>query len=124
MISHNSVLKNNTCYKRKEPIMKKCLTTKLVFKEASGCLVEKPECGFAHKFGFSFVCRHPDHTKYHAHVAGAMTGDEALEMYETLRQKRRNEYVASLDEGQRRYFCLESDFHGQTLTNMDLNKQY
>lgn len=75
--------------------MENCLTNPMLLKKVSGCLVEKPKCGFAHKFGFSFVCRHPEHAKFHAHKTGALTAEEALERYNTLRQKRRDEFVAS-----------------------------
>lgn len=96
--------------------MKTCLTKKLVFKEVSGCLVENPDCGFAHKFGFSFVCRHPDHAKFHVHVSGVMSRAEANERYETLRLKRRDEFISGLDENCRKIFCLKTDFRGQPLS--------
>lgn len=95
--------------------MNNCHTKKLLFSEVSGCLVENPDCGFAHKFGFSFVCRHPDHTKYHIHISGCMTRDEANQRYEALREKRRDEFVSGLDENCRRIFCLKTDFHDQPL---------
>jgi hypothetical protein len=90
----------------KEPVMNKCLTKPFMFRKGSGCLVEKPECSFANKFGFSFVCRHADHVKFHAHAVGALTEDEASELYDTLRQKRRYAFIASLDEESRIFFCL------------------
>lgn len=96
--------------------MKNCHTKKLLFREVSGCLVEEPECRFAHKFGFSFVCHHPDHTKFHVHVTGVMSKDEASRLYEELRLKRRNEFVAGLDEECRSIFYLKTDFHGQPLS--------
>lgn len=96
--------------------MNNCHTKILLFREVSGCLVESPECGFAQKFGFSFVCRHPEHAKYHVHVTGAMTRKEANERYDTLRIKRRDKFVAGLDESCRSIFCLKTDFHGQPLT--------
>jgi len=98
--------------------MKKCLTKKLLFSEVSGCLAEKPECGHAKQFGFSFVCSHPDHAKFHAHVAGALTDGEVYELYEMLKLKRRNEYIASLNETSKRYFCYETDFFGRPMTGM------
>lgn len=104
--------------------MKKCLTKQLLYKEVSGCLVEKPECGYAHKFGFSFVCLHPEHTKFHAHLIGEMTSEEIIERYDTLKQKRRNEFVAGLDEKSRNIFCLKTDFRGQPLAGMDLNEMH
>lgn len=96
--------------------MKGCLTKKLVFREVSGCLVEKPECSYARKFGFSFVCLHPDHQKFHVHVSGVMSRIEANERYEELRVKRHDEFIAGLDEEGRRYFCHKTDFHGQPLS--------
>lgn len=95
--------------------MKQCLTKQLLFGEVSGCLVENPDCGFAHKFGFSFVCRHPDHKRFHAHASGVMTRNEIRERYDTLRQKRRYEFVAGLDEGSRSLFCNQYDFNGQLI---------
>jgi hypothetical protein len=92
-----------------------CHTKKLLFSEVSGCLVENPECGFAHKFGFSFVCRHPDHAKFQVHVSGVMTRTEANERYDVLRQKRRDEFLAGLDDYNRKNFSLKTDFHGQPL---------
>lgn len=89
--------------------MEKCLTKPLVFRKGSGCLVEKPECGFANKFGFSFVCRHADHAKFHAHVVGVLTENEASELYDMLRQKRRDAFVAGLDEVSRKFFCLSDE---------------
>jgi hypothetical protein len=99
--------------------MKKCLTKQLLFNEVSGCLVEHPDCGYAHKFGFSFVCRHPDHTRFYAHTAGAMTRDEVTERYDMLRQKRRDIFVGGLDEDSRRYFCESTDFRGRPMAGKD-----
>lgn len=96
--------------------MSNCHTKKLLFNEVSGCLVENPECCFAHKFGFSIVCRHPDHAKFNVHVAGGMTKDEAVKRYDALRQKRRDEFIASLDEESRNIYCHRSDFHGRPLS--------
>jgi hypothetical protein len=93
----------------KEPVMEKCLTKPLLFRKGSGCLVEKPECGFANKFGFSFVCRHADHAKFHAHVVGTLMEDEASELYDMLRKKRRDAFVAGLDEENRQFFCLSDE---------------
>ena len=95
--------------------MNTCLTKELVFKEVSGCLVENPTCGFAQKFGFSFVCRHPDHVKFHAHTSGALTLREVIERYDVLKEKRRDEFIANLDEEKRRIFCFKTDFLGQPI---------
>lgn len=102
--------------------MDRCLTKKLLFREVSGCLVDKPECEFAHRFGFSFVCRHPDHAKFQALAAEVLTRNEIFEKYETLRLKRRDEFLAGLDEETRRYFSLKLDFHGQPLTFFETAK--
>jgi hypothetical protein len=99
--------------------MNNCLTKKLPFKEVSGCLVEKPECGFAHKFGFSLMCRHPDHTKFQAHDSDAMTINKVIERYDALRIKRRNEFIAGLDEESRKFFCLKLDFNDRPLKYVD-----
>lgn len=105
------------------PIMSKCLTKKSLFREISSCLVEKPECGYARKFGFSFVCLHPEHENFHAHVSGTLTREEANILYETLKQKRRAEFLSNLDETSREYFCLRTDFRGQPLTNVNQNER-
>ncbi|MDD5284377.1 MAG: hypothetical protein PHD54_00845 [Desulfuromonadaceae bacterium] len=86
--------------------MKECLTKQLLFREISGCLVEKPECGYAHKFGFSFECHHPDHTKFHVHAGCAEAKDGIDELYDTLKRKRRDEFIATLDETSKRYFSI------------------
>ena len=104
--------------------MKKCLTKKMLFREVSGCLVENPECAYARKFGFSFVCSHPDHTKFHAHVTESLTRGEINELYNSLKQKRREEFIASLDESSRRYFCYETDFFGRPISGMDMHEQH
>ena len=97
--------------------MKRCLTKELLSTEVSGCLLETPHCSHAHQFGFSIVCCHPDHSQFHAHAVGTMTTDEASARYAALKQKRRDEFVARLDEESRRYFCLQSDYHGKPLTS-------
>lgn len=101
--------------------MKKCLTKKLLFSEVSGCLVEKPECCYAHKIGFSIECRHPEHTKFHADTAGVMSQDEMRELYDALRRKRREEFVVNLDETGRSYFSFRNDFFGQQPSDLDMN---
>ena len=104
--------------------MNGCLTKPLLLSEVSGCLIEKPECSYCNKFGFSIICRHPDHAKFHAHVAGALTIYEAKEQYEALRLKRRDEFIASLDETSKEYFCYQTDFFGQPITNLEQNEQH
>lgn len=99
--------------------MKECLTTPFALSEVSGCLVDKPECDYAHKFGFSIVCRHPEHARFHELVADSLTKAEEHELYDSLRSRRRDEFAASLDESGRRVFCIETDFYGQPLINME-----
>lgn len=101
--------------------MKTCLTIKLL-PEASGCLAEKPECGYAQQFGFSFICLHPDHRQFYAHVSGALTKDEALKRYYRLKHGRREQFVGGLNEKSRRYFCHKTDFHGQPLSALDIHE--
>lgn len=100
--------------------MKNCITRQLLFSEVSGCLVENPECSYVYKLGFSFLCRHPDHATFHAHVTGSMSKDEAQLRYDSLRQKRRTEYIAQLDETGRRDFCLQTDFFGHPQGNKEM----
>lgn len=99
--------------------MKTCLTMKFL-SGASGCLIEKPQCGYAQQWGFSFICNHPDHAEYNAHVDGCLTRDEALQRYNSLKQKRRNEFIAGLDEESRSFFCHKTAFHGQTLPSQNV----
>jgi len=101
--------------------MSECLTIQLALLNVFGCLVERPECPCAHKFGFSVVCRHSDNTKYDVHATGILTKNEALELYDILRQKRRDEFTASLEETNREMFCMKTDFFGQPVTNTNLN---
>jgi len=104
--------------------MKNCMTRQLLQSETSGCLVENPTCSHAHKFGFSIVCCHPDHTKFHAHVNGNLTKDVSFDRYNMLRQKRREEFTASLDENSRKYFNHQTDFFGLPLSsNTPLDQQ-
>lgn len=99
--------------------MNKCLTIQLTLLNVSGCLVEKPECDHAHRSGFGFICRHPEHSKFHAHATGELSKQDALERYDNLRRKRRDEFTASLDETSREFFCRQTDFFGQPLSNLD-----
>lgn len=102
--------------------MNHCLTKTIAFPEVSGCLVEKPECGFAHKFGFSYVCSHPDHTKFRAHAIGTLTKDGVHELYDELRRRRRDEFTEQLDEASRNSFCHQNDFFGKPLISTDLKQ--
>lgn len=100
--------------------MNECLTTQFALSEVSGCLVENPQCDYAHRFGFSFVCRHPDHASFRSLASGAMTKGDADTLYDTLRRNRRDEFTAKLDEIGRKAFCTQKDFHGQPLINIDM----
>ncbi len=99
--------------------MKKGLTIQLV-TETSSCLHEASECDHAQQVGFSFICRHPDHTQFHAHLDGSLTRNEALQRYVTLKQNRRNAFVAGLNESCRRFFCHRTDFHCRPLPERDM----
>ena len=55
--------------------------------------------------------------KFHADVDGTLTKDAAFDRYNMLRQKRREEFTASLDENSRKYFNLQTDFFGLPLSN-------
>lgn len=103
--------------------MKEGHTTPFALSEVSGCLVENPECDFAIKFGFSIFCRHPEHASFHAHAAEAESTDKVHILYDTLRQKRRAEFTANLDENGRKAFCLQGDFYGTPKENLDLKQQ-
>lgn len=109
-------------FKRMELNMTKCLSIQLAIPKVSGCLVDKPECIYAYKFGFSFVCLHSEYMKFDAHLTGKLTKEEALDRYDILRRKRRDEFTANLDEASRKYFCQQTDFFGQPQTNSDLNE--
>lgn len=95
--------------------MNSCLTRQLLNSEVSGCLLENPECGYACQLGFSFLCRHPDHSKFNALVAGLLTKDEVDEIYEQLRQKRRHTFLMNQEQAVRNYLCRQTDFFGQPL---------
>ncbi len=95
--------------------MKKCITVQSMISKDSGCLVEQPDCCYARKFGFSFECRHPDRASFHAHILGELTRVEALEQYRLLRQKRRDEFMASLDETIRKHFSSRETFFCQSI---------
>jgi hypothetical protein len=92
--------------------MNTCLTRQLLNSEVSGCLVEKPECGYASQLGFSYLCRHPEHRKFNALEFGALTRDEINALYEELRQKRRDEFLLKQEEYVRIQFSHQSGFFG------------
>ena len=76
--------------------MQECLTKPLT-SAFSGCLVEKPTCNFAVRFGFSYLCEHPRHKDFfqNAPVSG-QHADRAdhNELYRNLKESRRNEYLS------------------------------
>lgn len=81
-----------------------CLTQQLLYVKVSGCLLEYPTCCYADKFGFSYLCRHPDHAKFNAVTSGVLSKNESEELYVELRNKRRDEFLADKDEAVRNYF--------------------
>ncbi len=95
--------------------MSKCLTIRLLH-ETSGCLIATPECTYAERLGFSFICCHPDHARFHVHITGNMTNDEALERYTALKRERRNAFLADLSEEHKSYFSYSNKFHFHSLT--------
>lgn len=88
----------------------------------SGCLVDEPECIYADKFGFSILCHHPEHLKFHAHAVGALTRIEADELYNSLRRRRRDRYTADLNEDDRTFFCRPAEPFGRPLANIQLTE--
>jgi hypothetical protein len=84
--------------------MRTCLTQLLLYSEVSGCLLENPSCGHADKFGFSYLCRHPDHAKFNAVASGVLSKNESEELYIKLRNKRREEFLADQNEAVRNLF--------------------
>jgi hypothetical protein len=90
--------------------MNTCFTRQLLNSEVSGCLVEKPECGYAYQLGFSYLCRHPQHIKFNALDAGVLTRGEIDELYDELRQKRGDEFLAKQGEYVRIQLHIQSGF--------------
>jgi hypothetical protein len=84
--------------------METCLTKSLMYLEVSGCLLENPTCCYANKFGFSYLCRHPDHAKFNAVTIGTLSNKQSAELYNELRKKRREEFLADQDETVRNLF--------------------
>jgi hypothetical protein len=84
--------------------MKTCLTLPLICFKFSGCLVKNPGCIHADKIGFSYLCRHPDHSKFDAFTTGALSKKRANELYNDLRKQRRDEFLADQDETVRSLF--------------------
>jgi hypothetical protein len=84
-------LENRTCPGKKEAPMETCRTKPLV-ANFSGCLVESPSCGHAVRYGFSFLCEHPNHYLFHAPDDQA----ELNAQYQRLRHTRRKRYYAEL----------------------------
>ena len=78
--------------------MSECKTTPLLPK-FSGCLVENPLCRHAVRFGFSYLCEHPNHKEY---FTSATPKTEAAAHYRNLRESRRHEYISKIKE------CIEA----------------
>jgi hypothetical protein len=60
-------------------------------RDCSGCLVDNPACNFAVRFGFSYLCEHPQHMDFHD------KSDHRLDhntLYNDLRKSRRSEYLS------------------------------
>jgi hypothetical protein len=90
--------------------MKTCLTRQLLNSEVSGCLVEKPQCAYAFQLGYSYLCRHPEHRTFNALESGALTRGEIDELYDELRQKRGDEFLAKQEKNVRIQLHLQSGF--------------
>lgn len=71
--------------------MSECLT-KPILDEFSGCLVEKPSCEFAVRFGFSYLCEHPRHKDFNPEPSRQDLDHNKL--YSDLRVSRRNEFLS------------------------------
>jgi hypothetical protein len=105
--------------KEKKAVSGNCLTKPLLLAGVSGCLVENPQCGYAQKIGFSYMCRHAEHKSFDAELTGGMTPEQTRNLYLTLRQKRRDDFVSGLDEAAREFFCRQTDFFGEPLPDKD-----
>lgn len=73
--------------------MSDCMTKPLM-DEYSGCLVENPACKYAVRFGFSYLCEHPQHKEFYLNNSRSKQHLGQNEIYEELREKRRKEYIA------------------------------
>ncbi len=79
--------------------MQECLTKPLT-PAFSGCLVEKPTCNFAVRFGFSYLCEHPQHKDFFQNTpSSGQHADRAVdhnELYRSLKESRRTEYLSKV----------------------------
>lgn len=80
--------------------MGECMTRPLT-SEYSGCLVENPSCKFAVRFGFSYLCEHPQHKDFCLDNSATKQHLGCNELYDELRKSRRQEYIAKAKK------CLE-----------------
>lgn len=62
------------------------------------CLADSKDCPFAVRFGFSFRCTHPNKADFYGHLNGRYTMEELREMSQSLKNRRRSEFVEGLDE--------------------------
>ncbi|BCS55935.1 hypothetical protein GSbR_12980 [Geobacter sp. SVR] len=69
--------------------MSECMTKPLL-TEFSGCLVENPSCGFAVRFGFSYLCEHPRHKDFSLERSPV----DRNKLYNDLKISRRTEYLS------------------------------
>ncbi len=67
--------------------------TKPLLPNYSGCLVENPICNHAVRFGFSYICEHPNHKEF---VVTETPDYEPNAHYHTLRESRRQEYISKI----------------------------
>lgn len=75
--------------------MKACLT-KPIMQEFSGCLVENPSCRFAVRFGFSYICEHPNHKDFLTRNNESTHQLDHNKLYKELKEARRSEYISKV----------------------------
>jgi hypothetical protein len=73
--------------------MCECIT-KPINEIYSGCLVENPSCKFAFRFGFSYLCEHPQHKDFYPNNFPSKHHLDHNKLYEDLKESRRNEYIS------------------------------
>jgi len=81
--------------------MCECMT-KPIREEYSGCLVEEPSCKYAERFGFTYMCHHPQHKDFFLSNSPDKQHLDAASIYKGLKESRRNEYIALAKK------CLEN----------------
>lgn len=69
--------------------------TKPLLPEFSGCLVENPSCQHAVRFGFSYLCKHPNHLNF---ITATTPHIEITTQYMNLRESRRHSYIAEINK--------------------------